>query len=150
MTDTIDIPDLVNQLHPEPGYVTGGQPTPEQLETAARNGIRRVINLRPPTEDAGYDEAEQADQLGLEYTVLPIAGAPDLTRDNAEQLDALLAGDESAPTLVHCASGNRVGALMALRAAWVHGKSADEALAIGRRWGLTRAEAAVASLLGEE
>jgi hypothetical protein len=42
--------------------------------------------------------------------------------------------------LVHCASSNRVGAMIALRAALVDGASADAALAEGRRWGLKSLE----------
>lgn len=147
MTQDIDIPGLPNQLQPESGYVSGGQPDPEQLQAAADAGIRQVINLRPPTEDAGYDEAARAAELGLAYDVIGIAGTPDLTADNARKLDALLTQDHAGTTLVHCASGNRVGALMALRAAWVHGKSKQEALRIGRAWGLTKAEATVDQLL---
>src|SRR5699024_12708494 len=68
---------------------------------------------------------------------------------NARKLDTLLDEHAAMPTLVHCASGNRVGALMALRAAWVQGKSKEEALAIGRRWGLTKAEAAIDKRLSQ-
>src|SRR3546814_1034559 len=60
---------------------------------------------------------------------------PDLTRENVLAFDALLR-DAERPVLVHCASGNRVGAMAALRAAWVEGRSAEEAIAMGRDWGL--------------
>ncbi|HLQ86606.1 MAG TPA: sulfur transferase domain-containing protein [Salinisphaeraceae bacterium] len=147
MTDTYDIPGMPNLRHPETGYASGGQPDPDQLQAAADAGIGCVINLRPPSEEHGYDEAAKAAELGLAYHVLGIAGPQDLTLDNARKLDTLLDEHAAMPTLVHCASGNRVGALMALRAAWVQGKSKEEALAIGRRWGLTKAEAAIDKLL---
>lgn len=147
MTRKINIPGLPNQRNPEPGFVSGGQPSAKQLEAAANDGLGSVINLRPTSEDSGYDEAAKAAELGLDYTVLGIADANDMTADNARKLDQLLAHSADTPTLVHCASGNRVGALMALRAAWVQGKSKDEAIAIGRRWGMTNAEAAVNQLL---
>lgn len=38
--------------------------------------------------------------------------------------------------MVHCASSNRVGAMIALRVALVDGASADAALAAGLRWEL--------------
>lgn len=148
MTDTIDIPGLPNLLNPEPGYASGGQPDAGQLQAAASAGIKRIINLRPETEDAGYDEPAKAQALGIDYTVLGIAGPGDLSMDNARKLDALLAEGGDTPTLVHCASGNRVGALMALRAAWVQGKPKDQAMATGRRWGLTKMEPLVNQLLG--
>lgn len=148
MTDTLNIPGLPNLMTPAPGYASGGQPTPEQLDAAAKSGVARIINLRPPEEDAGFDEAAMAAKLGMDYTVLGIAGPQDLSPDNARKLDALLAQSAGTPTLIHCASGNRVGALMALRAAWIQGKPKAEALEIGRRWGLTKMEAAVSQLLG--
>jgi len=147
MTQTIDIPGLPNLMNPEAGYASGGQPSAEQLEAAAKAGVSRVINLRPASEDAGYDEAAKATALGLDYTVLAIAGLPDLSANKVRQLDALMAQSPATPTLIHCASGNRVGALMALRAAWLQGKSIDDALDIGRRWGLTNIEAAVRLIL---
>lgn len=135
-------------LAPAVGQLAGGQPTEVQLRGAAGKGLKRVINLRPESEDHGFDEVAVNADCGLQYAVLPIAGAQDLTRENAERLDALLAEAGDEPTLVHCASGNRVGALMALRAAWLQGASTDDALALGRRWGLTRMEPVVAELLG--
>ena len=47
------------------------------------------------------------------------------------------------PVIIHCASGNRVGALLALRANLIQGKSASEALAFGKAAGLTTLEDAV-------
>lgn len=147
MTEHIDIPGIPNLMNPESGYISGGQPGPEQLQAAADAGVGNIINLRPVTEDAGYDEPAKARELGLTYTVLGIAGPQDLTPENARKLDELLGQHGDTTTLVHCASGNRVGALMALRAAWVHDKPKAEALAIGREWGMTNAERTVDQLL---
>lgn len=147
MADKIDIPGIPNLLHPEPRGLSGGQPGPEQLDAVAKSGIGSVINLRPESEDPGFDEASKLGELGLAYTVLGIAGPEDLTADNARKLDRLLAEYSDTTTLVHCGSGNRVGALMALRAAWVQDKPRDEALEIGRQWGLTKLEGVVDQLL---
>jgi uncharacterized protein (TIGR01244 family) len=132
---------------PEPGLLTAGQPTPADFEALAAAGLKHIVNLRPSSEDAGFDEAALAAKLGLSYAVVPVASAADLNRDRAQELDAALARTGGEPTLVHCASSNRVGALLALRAAWLQGKSADEALAFGRAGGLTKMEAAVQQLL---
>lgn len=126
---------LANHACPASGYVVGGQPTAAQL-TAAAAGLKRVINLRAPTEDAGYDEAAKSAELGLRYHNVPVAGPPGLTADAVRRLDRLLADQAAGPTLIHCATGNRVGALMALRAGWLQRKSAASCLALGRRWGL--------------
>ncbi|HEX7381777.1 MAG TPA: protein tyrosine phosphatase family protein [Nevskiaceae bacterium] len=146
MTEAIDVPGLINLKHPEPHCVCGGQPTPEQLAGAARTGVKCVISLRPPTENIGYDEGAQAKQLGLDYHVVPIAGAQDLNKESVAELDRIMSAS-SGGILVHCASGNRVGALMALRAAWIGGESTEAALETGRRWGLTKLEPVVRRLL---
>ncbi|MDE2149483.1 MAG: hypothetical protein KGJ55_06580 [Gammaproteobacteria bacterium] len=137
-----------NLCNPQPGWYAAGQPDARQLRAAGDGGVRRVINLRPPSEDAGYDEAALADELGIDYQVLPIAGTADLTQENVGRFDVLMTRTPSLPTLVHCASGNRVGALVALRRAWLKGDNSEQALAEGRAWGLTKLEAAVRALLG--
>ena len=52
------------------------------------------------------------------------------------------------PAIVHCASGNRVGALFAIQALYLDGRSAAEALEIGKRAGLTHVGPAIRELLG--
>lgn len=148
--DPFDIPGLPNQMHGAPGYASGGQPTEAQLAAAARNGLQQIINLRSASEDTGFDEAGAAARLGLRYAVLGIAGPQDLTIENVRRFDALLAQSQGVPTLVHCGSGNRVGAMIALRAGWLQGAPTSEALATGRCWGLTKLEPVVSQLLTEK
>ena len=135
-------------LTPEPGRLAGGQPSQAQLEQAAKNGLKWVIDLRPAREDHGFDEPAIAPGQGLTYVSLPIGGPDDLTLANARKLDELLSQAGDASVLVHCASGNRVGALIALRAAWLQDQSTENALARGREWGLTKMQPMVAKLLG--
>lgn len=130
-----------------PQLLAGGQPDAATLAALKAAGVQHVLNLRPAEEDPSFDTAAVANELGFTYHALPIAGPAGLTLDNVRRFDALLATIGEAPTLVHCASGNRVGALFALRAAWLQGKSAEEALAEGTRAGLTQMAAAVAPLL---
>ncbi len=120
---------------PRPGLHTGGQPTAEQLADFSRQGVRTIIDLRAPGEDRGFDEAAVARQNGMRYERLPIAGADDLTAANAAALAKLLrdGGDD---VLLHCASGNRVGALLALMAKQEEGASNEQALELGRRAGM--------------
>ena len=147
MINAVDIPGLPNAKYPAPGYISGGQPDQDQLASAVHAGLRRVINLRPTSEDAGYDEASLAAELGVEYHVVPVAGPHDLTPERVRRLDELLAQD-GLPTLLHCASGARVAAMMALRAGWIQGAPRARALEIGRRWGmLAKMEALVGTLL---
>lgn len=137
---------LPNGLEPLPGVVVGGQPTRDQLDEAAARGLKTVINLRAEGEsDIGRADVEAR---GMTYVALPIAGTQDLTAANAAALDAALAAAEQ-PVMVHCGSGNRVGALFALRAHYLDGAAAEEALAFGKEAGLTRLEGAVREVLAD-
>jgi accessory colonization factor AcfC len=115
----------------------------------ASAGIRQVIDLRLDDETPDFDESAAVKSAGLGYRGLPIRGAGDLTLENARQLDRLIAEVGTSPTLIHCSSGNRVGALIALRSAWIQGQPVDIATAEGRRWGLKALEPAVRKILSE-
>lgn len=138
---------LQNMKQPQPHRVASGVIDAKDLGRMRAAGIKHVINLRTAEESKGFDEQAIATGLGLGYHAIPMQGAQSLTRENAAKLDELLKqiGDE--PVLVHCASGNRVGALISLREAWINGKSAEAAIAEGKRWGLTSMEGAVRSAL---
>jgi uncharacterized protein (TIGR01244 family) len=113
------------------------QPTAEMLSKLPAAGVRTVIDLRPDAETPTLDEKAVVEKTGIAYRALPIAGKADLTRQNVMTFDKLLTEAKEGKVLMHCASGNRVGAMMALRARWLQGKSADEALAIGKAAGMT-------------
>ncbi|HET7370903.1 MAG TPA: protein tyrosine phosphatase family protein [Gammaproteobacteria bacterium] len=132
--------EIPNARAPFDGVLTGGQPTPAQLGAAQGAGYRTVVNLRPDTEMTDWNEADRARALGLNYVSIPVAGADGLTEDNARALAEVVDDPDSRPLIVHCASGNRVGALFALKAAWVDGEDPDRALDIGRQAGLTGLE----------
>jgi len=132
---------------PDPGLVTAAQPGPAQVADLRRLGYRRFISLRPADEPgAGWEEAEFTDG-DARFVRIPISGAGDLTRENVETLERVLveAGGEGA--VLYCASSNRVGALLALRAHWLQGAEPEAALELGRRAGLAALEPAVRELL---
>ncbi|MGD8174756.1 fused DSP-PTPase phosphatase/NAD kinase-like protein [Marinimicrobium sp. ARAG 43.8] len=130
---------------PNEQLITGGQPSREQLQQMKAAGVTTVINLRGPGESAGFDEQAEAEALGLRYIALPINGADDITPDNARKLDELLNGTER--VLLHCASGNRAGALLALRAYRLQDLSEEEALQLGQEAGLTSLEERVKAVM---
>ena len=99
---------------------SAGQPDRQHWAALAAAGLRGVLNLRPLAEQPGRDEAAEVAAAGLAYASLPIAGAGALDRESAAALDRALR-QLPTPLLVHCASGNRVGALVALREAWFAG-----------------------------
>jgi len=135
---------LPNQALPEPDLITAGMPRPQDLQAAAAAGLRSIVNLCPSAETPG--EAELVASVGLRYVHIPLAGAADLTRDNAERLAQALDDANARPVLVHCASSNRVGALFALKARYVDGLDADAAIALGRKAGLKAMEPAVRAI----
>jgi uncharacterized protein (TIGR01244 family) len=140
---------IVNARIPMDGLLSGGQPTEEQIEAAARAGYRTVINMRGAKESGFEWEAQMVEKLGMKYEHLPVTGKDSLTRENIEHINAVLtAALEKGPVLLHCASGNRIGAVMALRAAWVEEMDPKKALAYGRASGMTRTEGMTRELLG--
>jgi len=150
-TDTGDASSLLlNGRQPSPDLLTGGQPTLEQFQALDELGYTTVINLRSEAEMtdavAGRDEVEA---LGMKYVFIPVASPADLSRDNVQLFaDALSAAD--GPTVVHCASGNRVGAMFALKAYYLDGVPPEKALEIGLASGLTSLEPVVRQQLGLE
>ncbi|GMR17205.1 MAG: hypothetical protein BMS9Abin32_270 [Gammaproteobacteria bacterium] len=131
------------------GVIVGsGQPDAQALQRFADAGFVAVIDLRGDDEDRGLDEPREVERLGMQYISLPIASRDDISYPNAAALDRLLAGIDG-PVLLHCGSGNRVGALTALRAS-LYGASDDEALAAGKAAGLTSLQPVVEKRLGRE
>lgn len=117
----------------------------------ARAGVRTVINLRAPDEPMEYDEAAEAARLGLRYVALPIAGAADIDRERVRQFGLTLdATRREGGVLIHCASSNRVGAMIALHEALNRGGSLQAAIAHGRAAGLVSLEPAVVALAERE
>lgn len=135
------IVDIPNARQPLPGIVTGGAPSDAQLRQAKELGYRTVISLLPEAQSSA--EATVAAQLGLRFVSIPIAGADDLTEANARRLGDALRAPDAKPLILHCASGNRAGALLALEAFYVEGKAPAEALALGEEAGLTKLRGAV-------
>lgn len=133
---------------PIDGVLTGGQPSPTQLETLAGLGYKTVINLRGSGERGSTDPAF-VESLGMTYVSIPMTGADDVSEDNARKLAAAM-GNGDDPIVLHCASSNRVGALLAMKAYYVDGMSPDAALALGKEAGVTRLEPVVRQQLGLE
>lgn len=126
---------VMNGAEPLPGITTAGQPDQAALEGFAKDGYAAVIDLRGVDEDRGFDEKTAVEELGMSYVPLPISGVDGISYENASALDALLEGIDG-PVLLHCASSNRVGALLALRLK-MNGGSSEEALDLGDAAGLT-------------
>lgn len=141
-------PGWTHRFEPVDGITTAGQPNEEGLMQLADDGYAAVIDLRAPGEDRGLDERGIVERLGMDYVSLPIVDGEDVNFENAAKLDNIL-GRFSRPVLIHCGSGNRVGALLALREK-INGAEDDAALAFGRSAGLTSLENTVKARLANE
>lgn len=140
---------LANFHAPMAGIWTAGQPTEAQFAQLPAADIKHVIHMRLATEKgSGWEEAK-AGELGLHFVRLPIDGDKGLTLDNVKKFAELLDQTKGEGTLVSCGSSNRVGALFALKAYWLDGKNADDAMAIGKSAGLTKLEPKVKELLAQ-
>ncbi len=144
--DKLDIKALAalpNLATPAPNIAAAGRLQAKDIPVIAKAGVRHVIDLTVDSETPDFDEAVVVRSAGMRYENLPIRGAEDLTPDNVARFDRLITEVGTVPTLVHCSSSNRVGAMAALRAAWIQGQSVEAALEQGRRWGLKGLEPVV-------
>lgn len=119
--------------------VSGGQPTEDNLKQAKEQGVKVIVNLRSEGEKPEFEfEEKAATDLGIKYVNIPINGktGDGLTEDNAKKLGEILAAADK-PVLLHCASGQRVGALLTLKAFYVDKATPEAALEVGHDNGLS-------------
>ncbi|MEZ5460530.1 DsrE family protein [Dokdonella sp.] len=140
---------LPNMSRHAPNFIASGRLGADDIGALLQAGIEVVIDLSDDEETPDFDEAAAVSEAGMRYSNLPIDGASGLTRENVERFDELVTASGNAPTLIHCGSSNRVGALIALRAATLHGKSTEDAIALGTSWGLKGLEPAVREQLAK-
>lgn len=133
--------ELPNRHDALKDITTAGQPSAAALSAVAAAGYKTVIDLRGPNEDRGLDEKKTVEGLGMSYVNLPVNGASGVSYENANALDRLLANAPK-PVLLHCASSNRVGALLALREK-LKGADSEKALDLGVASGLSSLKPAV-------
>jgi protein tyrosine phosphatase (PTP) superfamily phosphohydrolase (DUF442 family) len=107
--------------------ITGGQPTEEQLRSAADEEFEIVINLG--TINPRYslpDEAGLVRSLGMAYHNIPVDwNAPQ--RSDFEAFERLMQTLPAAKTLLHCAANFRVTAFYSLYALKHLGWTEDQA-----------------------
>jgi len=144
----VNLDDIVEagKVAPVDGITSAGQPDETSLEVFANSGYAVVIDMRGPDEDRGMDDFSGAvEQTGMKYVAFPVVGKDAISFDTAARLDELLQGTEG-PVLMHCGSGNRVGAVLALRES-LKGASDEDAIQYGKDAGMTRLEPLVREVL---
>lgn len=83
-----------------------GQPQPDDIAVIAKKGVKRVITLRTDPE-VKWDEAKAVSDAGMEFISIPVRGI--IADEKFTKVRELLR--ENTPTLLHCGSAIRVGAL---------------------------------------
>ncbi len=93
-----------------------GQVTEQDLESAAAQGFRSIINNRPDGEAADQPRSEAlaavAARLGLDYRHIPVMSG-NVTDDDVDTF-ARAMGEVRGPTLAFCRTGTRSTTLWAL------------------------------------
>jgi protein tyrosine phosphatase (PTP) superfamily phosphohydrolase (DUF442 family) len=133
------LPGLPNGAEPVPGWITGGQPTEQQLEAFKAAGGEVVVDNRDAMEPRPFDEPDTVRGLGLEYVHIPIVHGA-VTTATMSQMHATLKKLEGRKALLHCASGNRTSAALIPYLMIDKKMKQDEAVDVAMRGGLRSAE----------
>ena len=122
-----------NYVRIDERLAAAGQPTMETLRGLGKMGFKTVVTLRTPGE-IEEDEGAIVREAGLDYVSVPISSGSFSSAD-VDAVARVLDDETTAPVLLHCASSNRVGGVLAVLEAR-RGKSTEDALAFGKQAGL--------------
>lgn len=129
-------PPIRNFLRVNDQFCTGGQPRVDQLAKLKADGVKTIINLRPPGEHRAAEEEAMAKELGLRYFNIPVVFADPKDEQVAEFLK-ITDDPENRPAFIHCAGAIRVGAFWmirrVLRDGWTVEAAEEEAKKVGLR-----------------
>lgn len=145
---TLPVPQglsVPNLRAPRLGLLTGGAPSTQDIPRLKQLGVSWIVDLRTRAESK-IDEPELVQASGMRHAQLPIRGPQDLSFDSAQRLREILKKAGSSRVFLHCASGNRAGALLAL-VAFLDGADVESALSRGRAAGLTSLSSRVKALM---
>ncbi|WP_413520900.1 serine/threonine protein phosphatase [Psychrobacter glacincola] len=126
-------------FRPDDNTIVCGALDEEKVAALAAAGVELVFNLQPDDE-LSFDEKAAVEHAGMHYEQLPISGAADLKQLKILAFDNILRQYHGKKIAMHCGSGNRAGAAIALRAGWLRGRKMDTAMERGRSHGLTKLE----------
>lgn len=128
-----------NAFQPLPHLLTGGQPGEAEFRALKEAGVEVILDIRDPMEPRPVDEAALVRELGMRYyNVAVVAGRVDDTVMAA--VLAVLRKEREATTLLHCASGNRVGGALIPYLMLDQGMPEEDAVMIAMQGGLRSSE----------
>ncbi|MGA0607867.1 TIGR01244 family sulfur transferase [Phenylobacterium sp. VNQ135] len=114
-------------------FTTAPQISVEDVEEAARQGFRTIINNRPDDEQPGQPSSREieaaARAAGIAYFHIPVVGGP--TPQQVETTQRILE-DAARPVLAFCRSGTRSIVTWSLSQAASGAKPRDELVRLGR------------------
>jgi len=130
------VPGAANFARLETTVACGGATTPEAVPEIKKMGFASIINLRLPTEaGANVDgEAAAAKTAGIKFYSIPFSGqSPDPAV--ADKFLATITAPGNEPAYIHCAAGNRAGAMWMIKRLavdhWDTERAYTEAAALG-------------------
>jgi len=114
-------------------YSVSPQISVAEVDEAARQGFRLIVNNRPdgedPTQPSGHEIEAAASAAGLAYVHIPVRGGP--SREQVETQRQVIA-DADGPTLAFCRSGTRSIVTWAIGEALSGARTRDELVRLGR------------------
>ena len=136
MTSPIDaLRGVANANQASPTVVTGGQPSAAHFSALKEAGVEVILDIRDPMEPRGFDQQALMEQLGFDYTNIVVSDAH-LTDATLDAITEVMRKSEGKPTLVHCASGNRVGGALIPWLILDQGMTEEDATMAAMRMGL--------------
>ena len=129
---------VTNGACPYEGVATGGQPSEAHLVSLRKAGYTTVLDLRMPDEPRGMDEAAVAKRAGLAYETLPFVATT--LDDGVFTRFRTIMRTRGKGVFVHCASANRVNAVLVPWLVLDRGWSQERAFALARTNGLRSPE----------
>lgn len=129
----VELGDM-RKLHKFGDVFLGSQPSEADLSLLKELGVKSVINMRK-AEEMQFDEAAVAEGLGLSYDHLGWNGPDELTDQVFDDFRTFM-NKAAQPTLLHCASSNRVGAIWIAWRVLDQGASMEVAVAEAKMAGM--------------
>lgn len=132
------VPGVTNFARVETTVACGGATKAEAVPELKKMGFVSIINLRVPTETGANvdEEAAAAKDAGMKYFNIPFNGqSPDPAV--ADTFVATITTPGMEPAYIHCASGNRAGAMWLIKRLVVDRWDTDRAVTEATALGLT-------------
>jgi len=126
-----------------------GQVTPEQLQEAAQQGFKSVLNLRAPDEPGVLsDEQQKAEATGLEYANVPLNNSDATTEEITNALQEL--ANLPKPVLIHCGAAQRAGGIALIATALNEGLTIEQITEKANKLGLSPEQPHLRKFISEQ